>query len=310
MPLNSKSLWGFYAHKLIAKQTISQLPPQLKSFFQTNEERFQEAATNPDKRRFLVEGEKFHHYIDFEVWPDSLKTYWLKAPKQLDSVYSARHLYTHGDLPLHLMKLKRQLTNAFLRRDGVQIFKLAADAVHYLSDANVPLHTTRNYNGQLTGQKGIHAFWESQLPEAFISNALDSMPEGVYCDTFSVLLKQSLEIANSKVKTLLYQDRLLSRANGGSRPLAYQKRGKQLKTQVSHSFAASFYETQKVDMQFALRNSVFLSATFIYTCWVDAGLPELENLSKQILTTEEEDWEKEWKKRYYQYKAEDFCHRH
>ena len=24
-----------------------------------------------------------------------------------------------------------------------------------------------NYNGQLTGQKGIHAFWESRLPELF-----------------------------------------------------------------------------------------------------------------------------------------------
>ena len=29
------------------------------------------------------------------------------------------------------------------------------------------LHTTENYNGQLTNQKGIHAFWESRLPEFF-----------------------------------------------------------------------------------------------------------------------------------------------
>jgi len=39
-----------------------------------------------------------------------------------------------------------------------------------LADANVPLHTTSNYDGQQTGQIGIHAFWESRcrsciLPE-------------------------------------------------------------------------------------------------------------------------------------------------
>ena len=36
-----------------------------------------------------------------------------------------------------------------------------------IGDAHVPLHTTKNYNGQLTDQVGIHAFWESRLPELY-----------------------------------------------------------------------------------------------------------------------------------------------
>ena len=36
---------------------------------------------------------------------------------------------------------------------------------HYLSDANVPLHTNSNYNGQHSNQYGIHALWESRIPE-------------------------------------------------------------------------------------------------------------------------------------------------
>ena len=28
-------------------------------------------------------------------------------------------------------------------------------------------HTTENYNGQFTNQKGIHGFWESRIPELF-----------------------------------------------------------------------------------------------------------------------------------------------
>ena len=52
----------------------------------------------------------------------------------------------------------------------------------------MPLHTTENYNGQMTGQRGIHGFWESRLPELkskdydyfvgraeYVENILDDM---------------------------------------------------------------------------------------------------------------------------------------
>ncbi|MBK8081206.1 MAG: hypothetical protein IPK25_13560 [Saprospiraceae bacterium] len=38
---------------------------------------------------------------------------------------------------------------------------------------HVPLHTTKNYNGQLTDQVGIHAFWESRIPELFAESNYD-----------------------------------------------------------------------------------------------------------------------------------------
>ena len=59
------------------------------------------------------------------------------------------------------------LVKAFKEKDIDYILKNSADLGHYVSYAHVPLHTTENYNGQLTNQKGIHAFWESRLPELF-----------------------------------------------------------------------------------------------------------------------------------------------
>jgi hypothetical protein len=50
-------------------------------------------------------------------------------------------------------------------KNEAAILRLSADFGHYLGDLNVPLHTTMNYNGQLTGQEGIHGFWESRNPE-------------------------------------------------------------------------------------------------------------------------------------------------
>lgn len=40
---------------------------------------------------------------------------------------------------------------------------VAADLGHYVADGHNPLHLTANYNGQLTGQTGIHSRYESNL---------------------------------------------------------------------------------------------------------------------------------------------------
>jgi hypothetical protein len=59
----------------------------------------------------------------------------------------------------------QRLTNAFREKDQARILKLSAEIGHYVADAHVPLHASTNHNGQLTGQEGIHAFWESRIPE-------------------------------------------------------------------------------------------------------------------------------------------------
>ncbi len=51
--------------------------------------------------------------------------------------------------------------------------RISAEFGHYIADACVPLHTTSNYNGQLTDQVGIHAFWESRIPELFAVEEFD-----------------------------------------------------------------------------------------------------------------------------------------
>jgi hypothetical protein len=79
----------------------------------------------------------------------------------------------HGVLPYNLEQMMRRLTDAFRERDARRILRHSADIGHYIADAHVPLHTTANYNGQLTGQDGLHAFWETRLPEMFAERDYD-----------------------------------------------------------------------------------------------------------------------------------------
>jgi hypothetical protein len=45
----------------------------------------------------------------------------------------------------------------------------AAVAGHYIQDAHQPLHATNNFDGQLTGQTGLHARFERDVIERFES---------------------------------------------------------------------------------------------------------------------------------------------
>ena len=50
--------------------------------------------------------------------------------------------------------MKVRLTRAFKEKNLTRILRLSADIGHYIADAHVPLHTTENYDGQLTDQHG------------------------------------------------------------------------------------------------------------------------------------------------------------
>ena len=74
-------------------------------------------------------------------------------------------------LPWRTSEIFGQLQRAFeqqQRRGGggyalenVKFF--SAVLAHYVADGHVPLHAVMNYDGQLTGQQGIHARWETEL---------------------------------------------------------------------------------------------------------------------------------------------------
>ncbi len=92
-----------------------------------------------------------------EHWQEALKAYPLDTLRQ------------YGTVPWRVMELKRKLTEAFRRQNTDSILFYSAEVGHYIADAHVPLHTTLNYDGQLTGQKGLHSLWESKLPEMFLA---------------------------------------------------------------------------------------------------------------------------------------------
>ena len=90
-----------------------------------------------------------------------------------ETIFAMDRFSEFGILPYNLVRMQNRLTDAFIEKNPQKILRLSAEMGHYIGDAHVPLHTTTNYNGQLTDQVGIHAFWESRLPELFADRKYD-----------------------------------------------------------------------------------------------------------------------------------------
>ena len=131
-----------------------------------------------DTSFYKISKSKMHQFAAFTInkayrndeWNlsiDSLKMLFGGASflKRVTGVFGNDKFSAHGLLPYNLDEMLGKLTRAFVARDKSAILRLSAEIGHYIADAHVPLHTTKNYNGQLTNQDGIHAFWESRIPE-------------------------------------------------------------------------------------------------------------------------------------------------
>jgi hypothetical protein len=301
--------WGFFAHQRINRLAVFCLPPEMMRFFKAHIRFLEENAVNPDERRYAVEGEAPRHYIDLDVYGDSalarLPRFWPQAVEK----YSEDTLMAYGIVPWHIQLVKYQLTEAFKQRDAGRILRLAADLGHYVADANVPLHTTENYNGQLTGQHGIHGLWESRLPELLVGGYDCFVGKAEYVYSPQERAWRAVAEAHAAVDSVLLFERQLSGRFPADKKYSYEQRGNTTVRVYSRAFAEKYHQMLDGQVERRMRASIKMVADFWYTCWVDAGQPDLTSLLPyQLGKAEREQMEQErkaWESRRYQVRPHD-----
>jgi hypothetical protein len=269
--------WGFHAHRQINRLAVFTLPPEIIGFYKANIGYITEASVNADRRRFAVVDEAPRHYIDIDHFGDSaiytMPRYWKEAVEQ----YGEDTLKAYGILPWHINVMFYRLKDAFLVRDPARILSLSADLGHYLADAHVPLHTTENYNGQLTGQEGIHAFWESRLPELFSSEYDFFVGKATHIENPQLAAWKIIETAHHDLKDLLAFERQLT-IEMGEKKYSFETRGRQTIKVYSYEFSKAYHEALNGMVERQMKASVKSIGDFWYTAWVDAGQPDLKAL--------------------------------
>jgi len=202
--------------------------------------------------------------------------------------YSEDTLKAYGILPWHIQKMMYRLTDAFKARDSSEILRLSADLGHYIGDAHVPLHTTENYNGQMTNQVGIHGFWESRLPEMFAADSYDFFVGKPYyiedpLEEAWKIIKQS----NDALDSVLLFEKELTAEYGSDKKYSFVNRNGKMIRDYSDEFATSYHQRLNGMVERRMRAAIHATASFWYTAWVDAGQPKLKNLLNKQQGAEE-----------------------
>lgn len=272
--------WGFWAHREINKYAIRSLPKEMRPLFDSNADTIIAKAVEPDQRRFSDPTEAPYHYIDIDRYG---KYPFSELPRSFDEAvkkFGRAKVDSNGTVPWRIVEFTRKLSDAMRRKDTREIVFYASNLGHYIGDAHVPLHTTDNYDGQLTDQKGIHSRWEGRLPEKFGMN-YQLGPETVeyISDPLAMAFEIVLESYRLVDSVLTLDLEVRKEIPQADLMKTIQRRGR-----TEYEFSDRYYTLyhQKLNgmVERRMRDSIRRVASFWYTAWVDAGKPDLASLSR------------------------------
>jgi len=251
--------WGSTGHRIINLEAVLHLPSSM-SLLKADSLFYRAHASDADIRRvsgdtsFYAEGPR--HFIDLDDYPD-----FQHLPRNLDTLiarYGWERVKQNGINPWVTAWLVDSLTRQLVRGDTM-VRRTMSDIGHYVGDAHQPLHCTANYNGQFTGNGGIHSRYETTMINAFQS-LLTVTPESVrYIGSPLDFAFDYIYTSNLHVDSIMQADTYAKSVSGwngsGTIPAAYTN----ALWEKTGSFTQVQFQQATVDL-----------ACLWYTAWVNA----------------------------------------
>jgi hypothetical protein len=161
----SAHAWGVTGHRYANGLAVDSLPSELKPLYAANRAWIVQHSVDPDQWRNQNRSEGPKHFIDLDTWGMEIaenypEDYWIAC-----GIYGKEAVDKNGVVPWRIGEYYGKLVRAFKEKNARQIVEISAFLGHYVADIHVPFHAIANYDGQLTGQKGLHARFESVMVE-------------------------------------------------------------------------------------------------------------------------------------------------
>ncbi len=276
--------WGFYGHKRINRMAVLTLPEPMIGFYKKHIDYITEHAVDPDKRRYAVAAEGARHYIDIDHYGENPFETVPKRWKDAVNKFTEDTLQAYGIVPWHVEKMFGRLVEAFKKENLDLILHYSADLGHYIADAHVPLHTTKNYNGQLTNQYGIHGFWESRIPELKADDYDYFVGKAAFIDKVLDKAWETVKTSHSEVDSVLSFEAQLTHEFPPDRKYSYENRGNVLTKVYSLEFTNRYNDMLNGMVERRMRQAIISVGSLWFTAWVNAGQPNLNRLDSQELS--------------------------
>jgi hypothetical protein len=217
---------------------------------------------------------------EWEMPRDSLFQLLAEGKEKTGEFIFDDQLNGHGILPWHLMRMQKRLTEAFIKMDKPRILQLSAEIGHYIGDAHVPLHTTQNYNGQLTDQIGIHALWESHIPEYFAESTYQLWTgKALYWADPATVFWEICKESQRMVADVLLLEKQVRDTFPSDKQWCYVIQGKGTIKKPCIDFSKAYQQAMDGMVEKQMKKTIQAISSSWYTAWVDAGQPNLNKLN-------------------------------
>ena len=265
--------WGEEGHCIVLDSACQALPEPARSFYAAQLPFLLAHAIDPDDWSLIDPEEARRHYLDLELLgPEPLANLPTTYQEAL-ARFGPETLSQAGTLPWTILEFLGKLTGANRQGDWERSALLAAALGHYLADSCMPLHTTVNYKGELTGNlilpdradhRHVHVRFEVAMLRQFQEELRSSVPAQVVpaqpMDDPFALLRRLLSESHASIDPILRTDKELTDSFGA---------------RFDAEFYSSLYERTGELAEERLARAAQATASFWLSAWQLAGRPEL-----------------------------------
>lgn len=225
----------------------------------------------------LISDDRYSTRIDFE---EELIIPYLADTSIVIEKYQFVNLFVgYGVLPYFLEDYYRVLVKVLSEGNLDNILRISADIGHYIGDAHVPLHTTVNYNGQLTDQLGIHAFWESRLPELYAVDEYDMLVgKAEYIEDKTTFFWDIITESHHLLDEVLEGEKQLKNSYPEDQQYCFEERLERTVRVECSEYSAAYHELLDGMVEQRMQDAILALGCVWYSAWVDAGQPDLAAL--------------------------------
>jgi len=217
-------------------------------------------GSDADDRKSWDPNESMRHYIDIDNYAEFISTGHIASTyDSVIALHGQNFVENEGILPWATKNMYDSLKLAFMQHNWHAVILHASDLGHYVGDGHMPLHITKNYNGQYTNQTGVHSRYESYMINNFVNNLNTYAGDTVhFVNNVQKYIFDYLYINYTYIDSVLYSDNYAQTIAGNDNTTQYY----QALFDKSKNFTITLWH-----------NASHALAELIYSAWVDAGSP-------------------------------------
>ena len=263
--------WGYDGHRRINYIASKQLKGPFGQFLKNNSDPLKWYAVAPDYNKD-IDSEEFHrHFIDADYYDEYPFTKIPKKYEELISLYGEDKIRKYGIAPWAINETCERIIDLLKKNQLEEAIYNMGVVGHYIADLHMPLHTVINYNGQFSGNDGIHKRWEHRLVDEYVKKIKPVGKIEKVEDPWSFSMKIVKE--SFKLHSLILE------ADTKARKLLTKEQADRLNSYDVLSFEKPYLDSLFDDtgnlLNERMGRAVMRLASLWNYCWEQAGRPKL-----------------------------------